>query len=48
MADELRWSREETKAALDAYVGKIDSLFQRAGLQPEATSGPAVVRASAD
>ncbi len=47
MAEELHWSGEQTKAAIAAYVGKINGLFQHAGLEPEAIPGSAAGRVSA-
>jgi glycerol-3-phosphate dehydrogenase len=39
MAGELGWSPEETRAAVAAYVGKINRLLERAGLETEVSSG---------
>jgi glycerol-3-phosphate dehydrogenase len=47
MAEELRWSSEETKSAVAAYVAKMNLRLQNAGLEPEAVAGASAGRASA-
>jgi glycerol-3-phosphate dehydrogenase len=38
MAEELRWSSEQTNAAIAAYVGKMNRILEHAGLEPETLS----------
>jgi glycerol-3-phosphate dehydrogenase len=47
MAQELQWSNDQTQAAVEAYVGKINHYLEKAGLEQETPSG-AAGRASAD
>jgi glycerol-3-phosphate dehydrogenase len=47
MAEELRWSDAETKSAITAYVGKINHLLERAGLEQERSNGSSAGRSTA-
>jgi glycerol-3-phosphate dehydrogenase len=47
MAKELGWSSEDTKSAVASYVGKVNHLLEKAGLEPETPSGTSAGRASA-
>jgi glycerol-3-phosphate dehydrogenase len=46
MAQELNWSIDQTKSAVTSYVSKIDRLLERAGLEPEISSGALANRVS--
>jgi glycerol-3-phosphate dehydrogenase len=48
MAEELRWSKDDTKSAIASYVAKINRLLERAGLDPEALSGDSASQVCAD
>lgn len=47
MAKELGWSNEDTKSAVASYVGKINGLLEKAGLEPESSFGTSAGHASA-
>jgi len=47
MAQELHWSDAETKSAITAYVGKINHLLERAGLEQERTGPSSAGRSTA-
>jgi glycerol-3-phosphate dehydrogenase len=47
MAKELHWSDTETKAAIKAYVDKINHFLERAGLEQERSEGSSAARSTA-
>jgi len=47
MAQELRWSNDQTKQAIASYVDKINRRLEQAGLEPENISGASVGHTSA-
>jgi len=48
MAEELRWSSEQTNAAIAAYVGKVNRILGLAGFEPENPSGATAGHTSVD
>lgn len=46
MAEELRWSSEETKSAISGYVNHIHHLVERAGLEPQQSEDSAAGRSA--
>jgi glycerol-3-phosphate dehydrogenase len=47
MAQELRWSSDQTKSAIATYVDKMNRLLEHAGLEPESFSGATAGHVSA-